>query len=155
MAWTRKPAADDTPSDGIPIFDASEVVEPYVDAEPGDDFESEIPTLVEPVTAVGVRAICRTCPGDFMVLEEDVPPPASYDQAWRPPLGATISGMCRGNKKWRWCRAAIQHNHTGTLTVLLKSPDGEERVHHLFFPDKRVAVRPVAVERRGLPKGKP
>jgi hypothetical protein len=154
VSWTKKPAADDTPVDGIPIIDASEV-EPYVDAEPGDDFESEIPTLVEPVTAVGIRAICRTCPGEFMVFDDAVGPPTSHGQAWSPPEGSVISGMCRGNKKWRWCRAAVEHKHTGTLTVLLVSPDGVETVHHLFFPDKRVAVRHVAVERRGLPKGKP
>lgn len=144
MDWKRKPAADDTPADGIPILDVSALIDAH---DSDNDFENEIPTVVE------VRRICPGCGKDFLALDDTEQPPASHDQAWRPPKGSTVSGMCRGNAIWFWCRAAVEHAHVGTLTIM--QPAGGGKMDVLFFPDRRLEERPVAVERRGPPKGKP
>ncbi len=149
--WTKKPAADDTPSDGIPILDASEV---HIDAEPGDvnEFALNDPTLVD------ARYICPGCAGEQFRLEDTVQPPASHEEAWRP--GPIVNGKplwgegaCRGNKIHYWCKAAVEHGFTGMLVII--SLPGKGGMFVQFFPDRRIEARPVAVERRGLPKGKP
>ncbi len=151
MDWKRKPAADDTSADGIPILEASEV---HIDAEPGDENEFALndPTLVD------ARYICPGCAGEQFRLEDTAQPPASHEEAWRP--GPTVNGKplwgegaCRGNEIHYWCRRHTDYGHTGALVIISKPDVGGMIV--MFFPDRRITPRPVAVERRGLPKGKP
>jgi len=134
------------PDDDVEIWDVSAVI------DQGNDFDIEAPTLVE------VRRICPGCGGDRIALEETDQPPSSHAQAWR--CGPLVNGRpsypegaCRGNQTWYWCRASIEYGHRGTLIIISKPDEGGMIV--MFFPDRRITPRPVAIERRGLPPGRP
>ncbi len=150
MNWTKKPAADDTPGDGIPILDASELTDSHIDVE--NEFVVNDPTLVD------ARYICPGCADDQFRLVNTYLPPSSHAEAWRP--GPIVNekplweeGACRGNDVFYWCKRHKDYGHTGALIIISKPDVGGMIV--MFFPDRRVDVRLVAVERRGLPKGKP
>ena len=122
----------------IPTDDEIEVID-------DDDFENEIPTVVE------IRCLCPGCGGDQFRMEDYDQPPASHEQAWRQgPLheGEPIfgEGACRGNRFWDWCRRHEEYGHVGTLTI--KSENGKGGMRVFFFPDRRIEARPVTNDRR-------
>lgn len=98
--------------------------------DPTNDFADDVPTRV---TCPG------GCHGDFKKLDETEQPPATYEEAWRKPV------VCRGTSKWYWCRGPHQRVGLGFLTLV-------DKTEVMFFPDRRVADKPVTVERRKLPK---
>ena len=89
-----------------------------------NDFAEDVPT----------RVTCPGCAGDYKKLDESVPPPATYTEAWHPPV------ICRGTSRWYWCCGPHQRVSKGVLTMI-----GMEVV---FFPDRRVEDKPVFVDRR-------
>ncbi len=121
---------------------AAYAVIPPPELDPFDD----VPTKVRPRP-------CPGCTGPFFEMPADAQQPATHAEAWRRgPLhdGKALyeEGACRGNKRWEWCKAPIQYEGKGALTL----PD--MRVQ--FFENRRVGPpREVAVERRGLPPGAP
>lgn len=152
MGWTKKPSADDA-GDVIEL-DELGLIAPDVHAieAPADnEFDADADTLVQ-------LSQCPNCGGPWVAMERDAQPPTKHEEAWQPgPVRdgkpQWEEGACRGNLKWGWCRAPIKYDGEGALEL----HDGEAgkakaRVH--FYKDRRVDVRPVAVERRGLPKGK-
>ncbi len=115
-------------------------------------FDDDEPTLRD------LRRLCPGCARDQFRLEEDEQPPASHAQAWRrgPLVNGKLAyeeGACRGNSTWYWCQRHKEHGHTGVLTIISRPDEGGMRV--FFFPDRRLEPRPVAIERRGIPKGTP
>jgi len=148
----KTPGPDFPADDTVEVLDVSALIDEHLDAQTQNDFENEIPTVVE------VRHICPGCGGDQFRMEDYDQVPASHGQAWCPgPLhnGEHLwsEGACRGNRFWHWCRAHEEHGKVGTLTI--KSQDGKGGMQVHFFRDRRLAKRPVAVERRGLPPGAP
>lgn len=145
---------DDFPADDtVEVLDVSALIDDHLEAQEGaepNDFENEIPTVIE------VRHVCPGCAGEQFRLDETDQPPASHAQAWRPgPLvngkPTYKAGACRGTKIFYWCERSEEHGHVGTLTVINRP--GEGGMHVLFFPDRRIEARPVAVERRaGFPR---
>ncbi len=154
MTWKKKPAADD--ADDVIELDELGLIAPDVhaiEAQTANEFDAAADTLVQ---------ICRcpTCAGPWVALEKDAQPPTTHEEAWQPgPLqsdGKPLweEGACRGNLKFGWCRAPIKYDGVGALEIHPGEPGkGKLRVH--FYKDRRVEVRQVAVERRGLPKGNP
>lgn len=153
MTWTKKPSADD-PGDVIEL-DELGLIAPdahVTEASPYDEFAVAPDTLVQ-------LARCPNCGGIWHAMEKDAQPPATHEEAWAPgPLRdgkrQWEEGACRGNLKWGWCRAPIKYDGEGALELHDGDPGTTKaRVH--FYRDRRVDVRPVAVERRGLPPGTP
>lgn len=145
---------DKTPVDleAVEVLDLSELIDAHIDAQSQNDFENEIPTVIE------LTPVCPGCGHGQFRMEATDQPPASHAQAWR--AGPLVNGKplyeegaCRGNRIWFWCKASVEHGYVGTLIIINRPGEGGMIV--LFFKDRRIAPRPVAVERRGLPPGAP
>lgn len=136
---------DIPPDEALEELDISELIDAHLEAQTADEFADDVPTVVE------TRTICPGCGGDQFRLEETDQPPSNHGQAWRKgPLVAGkplwAEGACRGNTTWDWCPHHTEHDHKGTLTIRPVNGEGGMDVH--FFPDRRLEVRPVEVERR-------
>ena len=128
------------PDETLEVLDVSELIDAHLENE----FANDVPTLIE------LRRVCPACGGDSRALEETDQPPASHAQAWArrglPPA------ICHGNGTWFWCHGPVDRRGIGQLTII-GTTEGSMEV--MFFPDRRLEARPVVVERRGPPKGKP
>ncbi len=98
-----------------------------------DSFDDTPVTLVTPPR-------CPGCTNEFEQLDDDVQPPGTYEEAWKKPI------VCRGTKKWWWCRAMHERQAIGRLMMI--GHEGAGGMEVVFFPERRVTVQPVAVERR-------
>lgn len=101
---------------------------------PPPDLSNRVVMEYDDVTPKQNRT-CVNCGRSFLPLPNDLEPPATYGEAWRPPI------ICRGTEDetiWSWCCV------TGTLYLTGRS-------EHRFYPDRRRDARPVVVERRSKP----
>ncbi len=110
-----------------------------------DEFADDVPTLRD------LRRLCPGCAQEQFRLEETDQPPASHAQAWSPgPMrgGRPLyeEGACRGNRTWYWCQTHEDYGNVGALIIISKPNEGGMIV--MFFPDRRIAPRPVDVDRR-------
>jgi hypothetical protein len=98
------PSPDDIPRP-VASPDAPPAVEIELDGVPYDD---EVETVEEEEFRSEKTALtrrCIGCAGEFLEHDDDVQPPATYDEAW-----GRYGGKCRGTRdpnRWAWCRGPI------------------------------------------------
>jgi len=116
---------------GVPPPPPGARTPPAYDVETEEGFGDDGPTVVS-------QPRCSTCPGEYITLDDDIQPPASYAEAFHDKrLGAT----CRGTSWWAWCKAIQKHEGPGRLLV-----PGRGLI--AIFLDRRIRVEPVEVDRR-------
>lgn len=94
-----------------------------------------------------VERRCQGCAGEIELLEDDVQPPASYAEAYKPPV------RCRGTRTaqtgWFFCKEPVFD-----LTDALRAPgfvgwlELPGRMGVQFWPERRATTIPVPDDRR-------
>jgi hypothetical protein len=127
------PSPDDIPRP-VPSPEEPPAVMIELDDVPYDDEIEASEDFVGENTHVDRR--CLECAGDFIELENDAQPPASYEEAW-----GRHGGRCRGTRDpdiWSWCRGPVSEGR-------LEMPRQGITV---YFKDRRAKAAPIATDRK-------